>query len=104
MDLPCITTKLPFANLHLTFVRFFSSFSSVEVILVPPILLGNRGDMMNVLSAPRDILAMTRLLRLSECRLVLAAVLRSLTKGSDAPDVDRSVVVSVQHNVIKLDT
>lgn len=93
-DLPCITTKLPFVNLHHistapasqpasydigstdVHLRFFlssSSFSSASASALPaaalPARLGSLGDMMNVLSAPRLTEAITKLFKLSLCLL-----------------------------------
>lgn len=57
---------------HLRFFLSFSSFSSASAFPTAalPARLGNLGDTMNVLSAPRLTEAMTRLFKLSLCFLL----------------------------------
>ena len=57
-------------HVHLPFFLLLKSSTGCSGSpVLPRVLLGNRGLMMKVLSAPRLTLAMTRLFRLSECRL-----------------------------------
>jgi hypothetical protein len=63
---------------------------------------------MNDLSAPRLILAITRLLRLSECFLKSVHPLRTAPSlglnRCNSPDVNIAIIIPIQHDMIELHT
>ena len=71
--------------------------------VMPLLRAGTLGERMNDLSAPRLILAITRLLRLSECFLSSVPLTAPAHEPrGNSPNIDTPIIIPIQHDMIKL--
>jgi hypothetical protein len=85
----------------------FGSSGCISPDVRPRPRCGCLGERMNDLSTPRLILAITRLLRLSECFLKSVHPLRTAPSldldRRNSPNVYIAIIIPIQHDMIELD-